>query len=1026
MNEPKNPRHESEAPTIAVSSGVPTPPPSGKDETIAGTIARPRTGSDALSAGSAPSDAEMPTLVPGTGSLRAGASLPARTPILPGGTVANTSASWGGPPLEAGTVFANRYEIVALLGEGGMGAVYKARDLELDREVALKVIRPELSRNPEILQRFKQELILARQVTDRNIIRIFDLGEADGTKFITMEYIDGQSLHQILRQRGKLDVAEAVEIMEQVAAGLSAAHREGIIHRDLKPGNIMRDSHGRVVVMDFGLARAVEGDGLTRTGAMLGTMEYMSPEQAQGKELKPSSDIFTIGLILYELLSGGTPFHAESAIASLVMRMQQRAAPLVDIDKTIPGSLSNIVAKCLEKDPANRYQSAAELDADLRAWQGRGDGKKVSATSVRMRINRVRELPWTRFAITGVLVLAIAAGIAWVIARRQQAAKSVAPAPVTVLVADFNNLTGDPLLDNTIEPMLGEALEGASFVNVFSRVDARRLAGKLAHPTDKLDEQSARLVAVSQDINAVITGEISLRGDEYDLSAVALDAVSGKVLAKSEVSVANKKQILLSLPKLAVPIRKALGDSTPASRQFDEVAGGFKAASLEAAHQASIAVDEQFAGKFQEAFDSFQKAAEMDPSFTWAYTGMAAMDENLGRPEDAVKYMKLAMEHVDNMTDRERYRDRGLYYRTTGDWQDCVQEYTQLIQHYPADRVGQNNLAVCYLQLRNAPKALEAARRAVQLAPKAVSQRATLAFISAYAGDFAAGEREARAALAINPSAAQAYLTIAEAQLAQGQVDNATASYKKLETFGPAATSTATAGLADLAAYQGKYAEAARILAQSAAADIAAKMTDNAARKYVALGNIEELQGNHAAAVASADKALTISQIPSIELLAAITYVDAGELAKAQKLATSLSSALSAESQAYGKIIDGLIALKRKDINEAVRQIRAANSLLDTWIGRLELGRTYLDAGLFTEADSEFDECIKRRGEAIELFDDNVPTYAWLPPVYYYEGRVRQGMNSNGFADFYKTYLGIRGQSSEDPLVADIHRRIGQ
>ena len=961
-----------------------------------------------------PSRGDETVMIPSGGHQKTRA---ARTQITGG---------WGDtePELPTGTVLANRYEILSVLGTGGMGSVYKAQDLELDRLVALKVIRPELARNAAIVDRFKQELRLSHKVTHRNVVRLYDLSEDGGMRFVTMELVAGKDLRSILEERGKLPAPEAVGIFQQICLALEAAHVVGILHRDLKPQNVMLEDTGRVVVMDFGLARMIDSnDGMTQTGALVGTIDYMSPEQALGKDLDQRSDIFALGLIGYEMLTGSMPFRAESMVASLLKRTQQRAVPMSDVDKNIPGALSNIIAKCLEKEPANRYQRAEALEADLRAWQAGGRG--ISASSTRRRMNRLRELPWPRLAIASVLMVAIAAGASWFFVSRHRGTTAVAHGPVSVLVGDFANHTGDPILDNTLEQMLGVALEGASFINIYSRGDARKQAEKLPHATGKLDEQAARLVAVNQDVNAVITGEINLRGDQYDISAVALDAVSGKEIAKSEVTVANKQDILKNLPQLAAPIRKALGDATPKSVQFAEVSGGFKAASLEAVHQASIGVDEQFAGKFQEAFDSFQKAAALDPKLTWAYTGMAAMAQNLGKPEEAVKYMQQAMQYVDNMTEREQYRDRGLYYRVTGDWQNCVQEYNRLVTRYPADRVGQNNLSICYTQLRNAPKALEAAKRAVEIVPRGVGPRLNLAFISAFAGDFAGSEREARTALQINPKAAQGYLVLAEAQLGQGQIENARQSYKQLESFGPDAASTATVGLADLAAYEDKHADAESLLKQGAAADVAAKNNDGAARKYVMLAKIEAAQGKRAAAVADADKAVALSKIAPIEFLAADTYADAGELGKAEAMGTALSSSLSSESQAYGKIVAGLIARKKKNTNEAIRQMNAANNLLDTWIGRFELGQAYLEAGAFTEADAEFDRCLKRRGEAIELFDDNVPTYAYFPPVYYYEGRTREGMKSAGFAEFYKSYLGIRGQSPDDPLVVDIHRRLG-
>src|SRR5438094_8331525 len=278
-----------------------------------------------------------------------------------------SSALYGQPILQPGTVLGQRYMVMQLLGEGGMGAVYKAKDRELNRMVALKVIRPDLARNESIIQRFKQELILAHQVTHKNVIRIYDLGEAEGLKFITMEYIDGEDLRALIQEKTKLAPQEAVEIMLQVCRALEAAHSVGIIHRDLKPQNIMRDKSGRILVMDFGLARTLEGDGMTQTGALVGTMDYMSPEQALGKELDQRSDLFALALIFYELLSDKMPYKADSVVASLLKRTQERAAPVSSHDATIPKALSNVVGKCMEPDINLRYQNAGEILADLEA-----------------------------------------------------------------------------------------------------------------------------------------------------------------------------------------------------------------------------------------------------------------------------------------------------------------------------------------------------------------------------------------------------------------------------------------------------------------------------------------------------------------------------------------------------------------------------------------------------------------------------------------------------------------------------------
>ena len=347
MSDPKELKHDPEAPTLVPDSAA---FPYSTVSKKANAVQTPP-----------PSSSEAATLFQSPESQLSGEGAAAPKPrgrFTPPSSPAPPSGTWDGLSLQPGDVLGNRYEVLEILGEGGMGTVYKATDIELSRTIALKVIRPELASKREILQRFKQELILARQVTDRNVIRIFDLGEADGIRFITMEYVEGESLYQILRRQGKLSVDETIEVMKQMLSGLQAAHREGVIHRDLKPGNIMRDAQGRVVVMDFGLARSLGGDGMTQSGSMLGTMEYMSPEQAQAMEVDARSDLFTVGLICYELLTGKMPYQADSAVASLLKRMQERAVPASDLDPSIPQPVTDLISKCLERDPALRHQSA--------------------------------------------------------------------------------------------------------------------------------------------------------------------------------------------------------------------------------------------------------------------------------------------------------------------------------------------------------------------------------------------------------------------------------------------------------------------------------------------------------------------------------------------------------------------------------------------------------------------------------------------------------------------------------------------
>jgi tetratricopeptide (TPR) repeat protein len=961
-------------------------------------------------------------LPPVTGQKRPGGQI---TPVSP----SQTRSGYGVLLLPAGTVLGNRYEIIAMLGEGGMGAVYKARDMELDRVIALKVIRPELAGNPEILKRFKQELILARQVTDRNVIRIFDLGEADGIKFITMEYLEGESLYQILRRQGTVPVNEAMDIMRQMLSGLQAAHREGVIHRDLKPGNIMRDPQGRVVVMDFGLAHDMGGEGMTRTGTMLGTMEYMSPEQAQAMAVDARSDLFTAGLIGYEMLTGKMPYHADSAVASLLKRVQGRAAPPSDWNKTIPQPISELVSKCLEPEPGHRWQSAREVIDRIDEIDGRRPPSMiVSAPPVsipQLAPPIEPRAPWKKIWTAGLALAAVAAVAAaggWFLRSRPRTGQI--PKTVTVLLADFRNATSDQVFDGIIEPTVALQLEGAPFISVFSRAQAKATLAEMKPGATVMDEAAARLVSVREGINYVASGSVTRSGSGYKIVSKLVDALSGKTVATEDADAADKASILRAVANLASQMRTALGDTSSESAKVAE-AETFTSGSLEATHEYAEAQEARYAGKAAEAIKGFRRAVALDPNFGSAYGNLGALYWNEGNQADAINYYKLAMQHIDRMTDREKYRTRGGYYLAVSDGEKAVEEFSALVKQFPADSMGLSALAHAYYLRHDMAKAVEVSRRAIEIYPKNVVYRTNASLYALFAGDYDTSEREAQAVLQINPTYEDAFTILALCETAKGNFDQATANWRKVESLSAGGASSAAGGLADLALYRSDPATAIPALQKGIDGDLVAKSTDAAAKKYVVMAEAQLMQGKKAEALQSVKKGVAMSKA-NVLFAAARVYLLAGDSANAAALASELSKQLQAEPQSFGKLIEGEIQLGRGHAKPALQLFQESARLEDSWLAHFEMARAYIDAGAFTEASTELETCLKRRGEATDIYIDEQQTFRYFPATYYYLGRALEGLKSTGAADAYRSFLAMKVAAAHDFLVDDAKKRLGK
>ncbi len=626
---------------------------------------------------------------------------------------------------------------------------------------------------------------------------------------------------------------------------------------------------------------------------------------------------------------------------------------------------------------------------------------------------------WAAIGAMAGVAIALAGWRLWTVSSRPPPAP---PKAQTVLIADFENRTGEGVFDGTLEPALGIAMEGASFISSYKRPDAKKIADQLKLEGSGLDEKRARLVAQREGIGVVTSGSIERSDTGYRVTVLAEDAFTGKRIVEAREDVPGKEAVLGAATLLAAKVRTALGDATPEGVQLKE-GETFSAASLEAAHAYALGMASGSGGQWDEAIQHYLDALKLDPGLGRAYTGIAAIEYNRGHHEQARKYFEQAMAHVDRMSEREKYRSRGLMYLFERDPDKAIEAFSALVKQFPADNAGPANLAIAYEFKGDFARALEMGRRAIEISPKNVPQRNNVGFFATFVGDFDAAIREQEKVLELNPRFVNGYVGLALAQLAAGKGEAALSTWQKLAALGPDGASAASEGLADLAMYEGRLTEASAILEKGVEADLAAKSMDAAGRKLAMLADVQLVAGSRAKAVATAERALKASRDDAVMYAAGTVLARAGEDKRARSLADELDKRLEAEPRMYAELVRGSAELKRGSFPEAVTRFRAAAQLADTWLARFALGQAYEVAGAFTQAQDELEKCERRRGEATDALHNTSPTYRLYAPVKYYLGRAQLALHSESAASSLGAFVAAK-KTDEDPQVVDARRRL--